>query len=154
MKIRSGFVSNSSSSSFIIGLAKVVDKTVAEDWLSSLGAGPDCKIATVESLKNEWRCEVTSVYNQETQECDRYDISVESFMGDRVQLHNLSANDYVLLVDLSYGDDSDFWNGDDYDYDIDLEFFPGGFAEVYTAIVNGGCGLEASMAYYGAGRDG
>lgn len=156
MKIRNGFVSNSSSSSFIIGLAKISDRSAVDNWISTLGLYEYAvKVEKVGDLTNCWRCKVKpSVKNNP--DFDLYDVTIDSDICGDVTLTNLREDDYILVADISHGDDGDFWDADsdEYNYDIDLDFFPESKQDVYISIVNGINGLEKGKATFGAGRDG
>jgi hypothetical protein len=57
MKTRNGFVSNSSSSSFIVAVAKVINEKKLKEWLKSLNLSNwqegYCKIVTLKDIIEE-----------------------------------------------------------------------------------------------------
>ena len=146
MKIRNGFVSNSSSSSFIIGVAKVSDVSEAQAFLATLKMnGYDARIEKVSELDRVYDAKLSG----DT-------VSVESFMYTDVSVSGVTPEDHVLVMYHQEGDDYSFWDedGEYYDYDIDLDFFEETAIALYHAIIAGSNGLEAGQATYGAGRDG
>jgi len=146
MKKRLGFVSNSSSSSFIIGIAKVTDEKKLREYISSkgidLGGYDGIHIDTIENLKGRW--EFTVKDNK---------ITLESFMTD-VRTEFASENDKIVYYDFTGGDDSDFWDGDYYDYDIDLDFFDSNEIDAFNLFFQKNIGIDNGDATYGAGRNG
>jgi len=149
MKIRKGFVSNSSSSSFIMGIAKINDINKLRDYIKVEGIdATKLTILSKVDLKDKpWTVEVRGNF-----------ISVESFIGSSVELDisKLSPLDTMLIFESSGGDDSDFWDGDEYDYDIDLSFFDDSEIRIYDMFSdkNSGLDIKTSKVAYGAGRDG
>lgn len=147
MKIRQCFVSNSSSSSFLIGLAKVKDRTKVE-----------------ELIKDTYGAQILSIKDYLTGKSDRFwglemngnSLTIESFTSAQATVRDLSSLDEVLIIEDSSGNESDFWNEEyeEYDYDIDLDFFPENVQKIFLAITQGTDGLEPGEATYGAGRDG
>ena len=142
MKIRSGFVSNSSSSSFIIGLANV--KEEKGDF-----------VFDIPREENNWLVE-NLPYNVSVKEYNgKYRLTMDSFTSAEVSV-DVELRDGVLLLDdygpdedeyFSYYDSEGDWLG--YDYDVDLEDFEEKSQEKYQQI------LEANgEATYGAGRNG
>jgi len=136
MKIRTGFVSNSSSSSFVIGIARVKDIKSVEELISKTNMGYSAHI---------------SIYDEHT------NLSVESFDSNVVGLDgtNLVYGDTILKI-YYIGDEGDgyFSDGDNYgdlNYDID-------FDDLSTNIVDLVDGLTPyvdNFDYaYGAGRNG
>lgn len=115
MKLRKGFISNSSSSSFMIGVGKVNDLDKLKKELAKIKK-VDYKLIQLKDIKNSYDVHV-----------GKSTISVESFTGDSVNLKNLSPEDWILYFsEFGPHDDSDFWNEEygEYDYDIDLTFEP------------------------------
>jgi hypothetical protein len=111
MKKRLGFVSNSSSSSFIIGIAKVKDRKKLEEKYSDILSCLD--IRTIQSFVDEkWG----GLYEQS----DRY--MHESFDGTEVTISkdNINKDDLVLVVD----DYEDIYpEDDDWDIDYDKDYY-------------------------------
>lgn len=132
-KIRNGFVSNSSSSSFIIGIAKVTDLA-----------------ACVKSIKglDEYDFQIWEVTGEG-------DLEVTSFMHDEVSLSwaQVALGDHVLRIDYT-GNEGDhcFQHGEwgDINYDINIETL---VPHIFEAIDNikGIGNLEIAT---GAGRNG
>lgn len=170
MKQRNGFVSNSSSSSFIIGLGVVPAANISKfkQYLDSN------KITTIEyktvgELVENPRCagyelDVQLAYD-ELGNGSLSRVEVESFQYDSIELQsnvlaNLSSQDLIAFMYDTYGDDCDFYsyNEDgeiedwDCDYDIGWDFFPEAMqtaGEVFDQAF-----MQNGRSSYGAGRNG
>ena len=147
MKIRNGFVSNSSSSSFIIGLAKVTDLNKAAKLIED--SSYETRIIKFADIHaDDWGAHRSGST-----------VRLESFRGDKIQLENLEPNDYVLVVDICNDEgDTGFFSYDEQwggiDYDIDLNYFTSEEQKIYNAIANGIDGLASGQVVYGAARNG
>jgi len=151
MKIRNGFVSNSSSSSFIIGIAKINDLNKLREYMKNKGINADYDLSIlskVDILNNKpWQMDIRNGK-----------ASIESFNGDyvKVDIDDLSLLDTVLTYYYTGHSDSDFWNGDEYDYDIDMTLFDENERKIFNMFKDKDSGLdvETSEVEYGAGRNG
>lgn len=146
MKIRHGYVSNSSSSSFLIGVAKVKDRDKVEELIKDTYGAQILSIKDYLSGKSEfWGLEMNG-----------NSLTLESFDSTQVTVKDLSSLDEVLIYETSGGDESDFWNEEyeEHDYDIDLDHFPENVQKIFMSIQQGADGLEPGQAAFGAGRDG
>lgn len=142
MKTRAGFVSNSSSSSFIIGLARVTDEQKLRAYL---------KRNDIETL--------VRIYSEEDfhrRECKSdTSITIESFNGHTVQVQKgTKSNQKYILIDI-YNNEGDlaFCHGDDgyCDYDINLDFLSSDQQRLF-AIDEKEAGIEDLHITFGAGR--
>ncbi len=126
MKIRKGFVSNSSSSSFIIGVAEVADinkfKKYAKDnnILLENGSGSDFALTTWKELRDKDRSKWG-----DTEKLQDDKIIVESFVCSEVSISSKDMKDGTMVVVYAYyGNEGDyaFYDNDDSDWsDIDYE---------------------------------
>ena len=151
-KIRNGFVSNSSSSSFIIGLAKTDDKSGTKFDSSNLVWSEWNKSYFLEVEGGRYSDEIYVRKNDD----GSYKLEIESFMGSSVTC-NIKDGEYFLHVDgagpgedsfFSVYDDSGDWVDIDYDR-IDLDDFDKEDVEKFNKILKLG-----GDATYGAGRNG
>jgi len=145
MKIRQGFVSNSSSSSFIIGIAKIEDLEKFKNWANSF---TDVKYKKISDIVNSW-----DIFK------DSEKIVIEAFTGDEVQLNikGLSEDDYVAYFDICNNEGDSYFYGDnddyDIDYDIDSDFFDAEQQNLISEFSEDN-GLSNVILNYGAGRNG
>jgi len=147
MKIRNGFVSNSSSSSFIITIAKVTD----EAKFLSMVRKEFLDVDLINGLTDYYENHISSWGNEFDCEWAGY------FDGDETIISALKENpDQMICVKRGRGpDDDSFFQREDYwecDYDIiDLDDFD----EIDQKFYNGEIeGLENIDSFYGAGRNG
>ncbi len=159
MKTRTGFVSNSSSSSFIIGVGLVLkdkeDSVRAIIGKETYGSKiiPLTDIIGGEHDVGRWGGD-----GFHTKRAGGTYV-VESFQESEVCVSNIydiyekNPDASLLVLDGGGGDDSDFWDGDEYDYDIDLDFFEEEELVVYSTILDENLVLGGDV-HYGAGRNG
>lgn len=134
MKIRNGFVSNSSSSSFIIAVAEVVDKEKILAW------GKEHALEVDQYIKKGSDIVSWDLWTFQ------YDISMSVIDPEK---------EYYIFNE-THGDECDFWNEEygEYEYDIDFDFFPPPYQTLYSVALNDNFGLKPIDSHYGAGRDG
>ena len=157
MKKRTGFVSNSSSSSFIIGVGIATDK----DSIQKLKDSKNSDL-TIYPL-------VDVINNEHSSWGERYDFKNDNYTVESFTYQSVTASDInktfvenpgavlVKFEDSGGGDDSDFaiYDEDDnfieYDYDIDMDHFGQSTINTIAECEE----LCDSFDYeYGAGRDG
>lgn len=158
MKIRTSPVSNSSSSSFIIGIAKISKKDL-DTIVSNMTPEEQVRYGAYDTING------LQVYDKNRLEKELEDrwgdikksgncIVIESFNGDEVgvDISNMNKDDYILVLSESGGgDDSDFWDeeSEEYNYDIDESFFDSDTISSARYLVSLGGDYT-----YGAGRNG
>lgn len=141
MKYRLGFVSNSSSSSFIIGYAKVIDSTKFMNWVEKNNIKNISLLTTKEILSTKGDL-----------------FKIESFRDDALVVPiSVDKNEVFVIVDYGGNEgDSYFYHNEDYDidYNISLNFFDSELQDIIKAIQEGNHGLSLGQVIYGAGRNG
>ena len=155
MKIRNGFVSNSSSSSFIIGIAVVNDITKCKQYIEKHKIGDDVKIATYKELKemDSWTYQVR----------EGKDVSVESFDDTTVSIDARDLKDGTFILTYCFfGNEGDgmFCCNDDYDVNYDMveedNFFNKPEEDVMKMLGSQDAGLDDEQRAWtiGASRNG
>ena len=132
MKFRTGFVSNSSSSSFIIGVAEVADvaklKQYAQENGIKLEDNYDIKLTTLKELKGQER------KGWETEQLRDDKIIVDSFDYDEVSISSKDMKDDTHIVIYTFfgnegdgyfrdEDEDDDWSELNYDRVYENDFF-------------------------------
>jgi hypothetical protein len=161
MKIRNGFVSNSSSSSFIVGVGKISNRDAFDEFIKEKGICNFVDIYTTEELVKE--SESDSWYKNCTKSDDKYYITKDSFMdsGERLEFDPNLNEEFVVVSYCGDEGECSFCSNDpdncDYDcgysnYNIDSEFFEGDSASYLFDLSDHG--VENYSYHYGAGRNG
>jgi len=143
MKIRSGFVSNSSSSSFIMGLAKVTDADMLNELLllnekNIFAFNPGAQPPGT----NSWDMKI-----------GEDSVTLEAFTDEEIELTGLKKGDFIMWFDGDSGPDGDsaFKSEDGWrlNYNIELSAFSEEDQEMYRKLESMG-----GSVLHGAGRDG
>lgn len=159
MKKRLGFVSNSSASSFLLGIAVIEDDEKFNKWWNDL-----------RKTWSDYDVSITTVYDLTRENCP-YGVQVkdgktevECFRGDTVSLslEDRQPTDRVLIVNIANDEgDGGFPREDPYDefsgpdYDIDLDFLGADQVRLYNGILDGKeSGLVDGHVKFGAARNG
>ena len=160
MKLRTGFVSNSSSSSFIQGLAVVTDVDKVKKWMDETGIDLDMELMS--NLAGKW--DAPNIAGSEVYMDDfnggRLSINIEQIdldLPDDMRAKALLAqgdNPFIVWFSDSGGDPSYDEEYGEYDYDVGLDFFDNKSVRLYEAFTKGIPGTVGGQATYGAGRDG
>ena len=155
MKTRTGFVSNSSSSSFIVGIGKILNVEKFDKYIVDNNIKLDkfdTKKVRVGDIKNER-------YSEARRQGDS--IVVESFATDvRISSKGLNDEDTLLVVNISNNEGDSYFveNEDDYEinYNIDYDFFDKNQQKIYDLFTNSNSGVDVKNAEvtYGAARNG
>lgn len=152
MKIRNGFVSNSSSSSFIATYGKVVDNELFEQWKSTISNIKEYQIMSGSKLVEEqndskWCKPVNGGF-------DDIGIDVDKVINEAIKHPNQT---FIFKDGCGLDGDSAFRDPDDDDwecnYDIELETFDGVDIELYNSSPKNNGVKVISQTFY-AGRNG
>ena len=165
MKIRMGFVSNSSSASFIVGIAIIDDIAKFTNWVNTNGI----------KVNYSRLSKVNSSYGSEPRKRNDL-IYIEAFTGAEASVNlsqaflNLKSDDKIAKALLTGADDpyiawfdesgdDPIWDDarDEYNYDeIDISWFDNNCHRLYDAFLNAGneTGILTGDVIYGGGRDG
>jgi len=161
MKFRSGFVSNSSSSSFIMGFAVVSDLDKVKKWMDETGI--DLNIELMSYLENKYDAPAVygSVLRMENFNGGILEIDTKNIdLGLTEDAHakallTYGTDPYVVWFSESGGEPSWDEEREEYDYDVDLDFFGDKEVKLYKAFTEGTIpGIVSGQASFGAGRDG
>ena len=170
MKLRQGFVSNSSSSSYIIALAKVVDKKKLKSWLKSLTDDDqikwDVQIVKVKDLPSqaeENNIRAYCVKNSTNVRANRFAYDNDDFV--QIDTKGMKRNAEVLIVSIMNDEgDQDFYpngwswaNGGvpNLNWDIDLDFLPDWQQKLWSELdYEELSGVKDVRQKYGAARNG
>lgn len=156
MKIRLGFVSNSSSSSFIIGLAVVKDMSKYKKYIEENSIDKDIILKTYKELKENPPWHIDRITDKE--------ITLDSFDGGEVSIDTREIKDGThILIYCFFGNEGDYafmgqyedGTDSDINYDIDFDFFDKTQQNTIDMFVNKDeAGLEKVEWTYGADRNG
>lgn len=149
MKIRNGFVSNSSSSSFIVGIAEIIDKTKFDEYVR------EHKV-----LLDQYGVFITGA-NPDKWDLRRVEdkISVDGFAASASAKVN-NSSDIFLAVNISNDEgDCGRFEYDDacggIDYNIDVGYFDADHRKVYDMFFDKDSGLSMENdIQFGAARNG
>jgi len=152
MKTRNGFVSNSSSSSFIIAVGKVIDREKALSFFESC-----------DMLEYFWSInKLSDINKQYLATVNDSEIVVECFEGSSVKLDRslLKEDDEVLVIYIANNEgdggifDGYIGNGEygEINYDISLSDLPKRQVRLYDGL-NEENGIIHVDKKYGAGRN-
>ena len=149
MKIRSGFVSNSSSSSFILGISKIDNITTFMDYILEKGISNNITIIKKSGMqKSVWGAGLD----------ERGFFVNDGFQSDvSIDTNNLDQDDSVAYVNITNNEGDDiFYDGWECNYDIGIDFFDKQQQDIYNMFYDKQSGLDVktSDAHYGAGRNG
>jgi len=158
MKVRSGFVSNSSSSSFILGIGIVDDEAKFREACKDVGLtvnedkwGDNVHIKSLSQIladaaENSWS--IPEVRNNK--------LVIESFMYDEVSLDysELDGDTLIAFMDITgeLDSDHDFYDGDDWEPNYDRS--PTDHDYEKMSAFDAGSGIKNGETAGGAGRNG
>jgi len=162
VKTRQGFVSNSSSSSFIVGVAKIKKSETAQfkKWLFDLNKERGCqdydRETQVLSTTDVLRAKDHSYFI----ECDGESVIVDAEVNTEPTVSiklDASKDDEYFVVHIGNDEgDGNFWNeySGNYDYDkVDEDYFTGYQKEILNVLM--GSGFFSNVDYkIGAARNG
>ncbi len=164
MKTRLGFVANSSGSSFILGVAEIIDKGKFTKWLKKIKyQSGDVIIMDDEEINkrldkdnfylkfsnkklkiSNFKAEVEIVFNRMSDIKQKIDIILNN---------KIHPNKKYAIIDIQNGEgDGPFIDG----YDVDINYFEGSYKyqrKIYEGFIEEN-GLKDIHKTYGAGRDG
>ena len=158
MKIRQGFVSNSSSSSFLLAFTEIVNKDAFDRWVKDL----KFDINTLKDDEYWYRsCGGCWVVTGK-QILEKYIKRIDSFQSDiKIDSSKINLEKYYFIVnEINDEGDGAFTSGepDDYEpnYDIDVTFLPIYQQEIYSAVYDKKDIFDSvnTNCYYAAARNG
>jgi len=150
MKVRNGFVSNSSSSSFIIAIAQIINREKVNSWISGLSLDSyEYTIQKVKDLNDKYG----EIYINNKGDIIAHNFQTTVYLSDC----RINSEDEILAINIvnNEGDCGSFSSdyGDEINYDIDLDFFDDNQKKIYIGLSEeNGFGLVDKT--YGAGRNG
>lgn len=154
MKIRSGFVSNSSSSSFIVGIGKILDRRKFDTYLKNNGIqidGNNFFISNLNEISQQKRYGIDL-----RKDCVR----VDSFQESVSLKGPFNSTDEFVVVNISNDEgDGAFCSEeeDSYpDYDIGMDWFDENQQKLFRLFhdKDSGVDVSTSQSTYGAARNG
>jgi hypothetical protein len=156
MKIRFGCISNSSSSSFIIGLAKVKNMKKLREYISKLQIDGTVFIDHIGNIKKQIKNDKYEMWGISVD--DHYvNVTADVNSDPCISLPYKTDNDKVLIVKIGNDEgDSPFWNNytEEYEYDIDDTYFHGDQSKILNLLMSDNELIKDSKYLYGAERNG